>query len=135
MPRIDDVELTIIPDRPQNRARVAVSCNVEFTEFEVNTMNMLGLRYTLDCRILEDDIFMLPEPDPVVTFHALDYPRLPGGVERHERATFETLVPMSDLHEHDFGTDKLVAELKLQNEETGEWVVGRSQVVAIDLAA
>ncbi len=135
MPRIDHVELTIIPDRIQNRAKVAVSCGVEFSEFEVNAMNMLGLRYKLDCRILEENIYMLPKPEPVVTFHHQDFPRPMGGVERYEQAKFEAVVAMSDLREHDFGKDKLVAELKLQDEETGEWVVGRSQVVAIDLAA
>src|SRR6266568_1223197 len=135
MPRIDDVELTIVPDRSQNRANVAVSCGVEFSEFEVNAMNMLGLRYKLDCRILEADIYMLPKQDPVVTFHHQDFPRPMGGVERYEQAKFETVVALSDLREHDFGKDKLIAELKLQDEETGGWVVGRSQVVAIDLAA
>jgi len=135
MPRIDDVELTIIPERIQNRAEVAVSCRVEFSEFEVNAMHMLGLRYKLDCRILEEDIYMLPKPDPVVTFHHQDFPRPIGGVERHEQVKFETVVAMSDLCEHDFGKDKLVAELNLQDEETVAWVVARSQVVAIDLAA
>ena len=135
MPSIDDVELTIVPDRSQNRATVAVSCRVEFSEFEVNAMNMLGLRYKLDCRVLEEDIYMLPKQDPVVTFHHQDFPRPNGGVERHEQAKFETVVAMSALREHDFGKDKLVAELKLQDEETGAWVVARSKVVAIDLAA
>ena len=135
MPRIDDVELTIIPDRIQNRANVAVTCGVEFSEFEVNAMNMLGLRYKLDCRVLEEDIYMLPKQDPVVTFHHQDFPRPNDGVERSEQAKFEAVVALSDLREHDFGKDKLLAELKLQNEETGEWVVGRSQIVAIDLAA
>jgi len=135
MPRIDDVELTIIPDRIQNRANLAVTCGVEFSEFEANAMNMLGLRYKLDCRVLEEDIYMLLKQDLVVTFHHQDFPRPNGGVARHEQAKFEAVVAMSDLREHDFGKDKLLAELKLQNEETGEWVVGRSQVVAIDLAA
>ena len=135
MPRIDDVELTIVPDRIQNRANVAVTCRVEFSEFEVNAMNMLGLRYKLDCRVLEEDIYVLPKQDPVVTFPHQDFPRPNGGVERYEPAKFEAVVALSDLREHDFGKDKLLAELKLQNEETGEWVVARSQIVAIDLAA
>jgi hypothetical protein len=71
----------------------------------------------------------------VVTFLHQDFPRPAAGVERREQTTFEAVAVMSDLREHDFGKDKLVAELKLQNQETGEWVVGRSPVVAIDLAA
>jgi hypothetical protein len=134
MPRIDDVQLTIIPDRIRNRAKVVVSCLVEFSEFEVNAMNILGLRYKLDCRILEEDIYMLPKQSPVVTFLHQDFPRPMSGVEQYEQAKFEVVVPTSDLREHDFGKDKLIAELKLQDEETGRWVVGRSQVVAIDLA-
>lgn len=135
MPRIDDVELAILTDQPRNRAMVAVSCIVEFTEFEVNAMNMLGLRYKLYCRVLENDVFMLPKEEPVVTFQHHDFPRLPGGVERCEHATFEKIVAVSDLREHDFGKDKLVAELNLQNQETGAWLVRRSEVIAIDLAA
>ena len=135
MATINDVELTIIPDRPRSHASVAVSCKVEFTDFEVNAMQVLGLQYRLDCRVLENDIFMLPRQDPVVTFHGQSFPRPGSGVEQHEQANFATDVEMGVLHEHDFGKDKLVAEVKLQNEETGEWVVARSQVVAIDLVA
>src|SRR6266566_4674251 len=133
MPTIDDVELTIITDPPQNLATVAVSCNVEFSEFEVNSMNLLGLRYKLHCWVIENDIYMLPKDDPAVSFPHHNFPRLAGAAERYEHATFEAVVALSDLHEHDFGKEKLVAALKLQNEETGQWVVGRSQVVAIDL--
>jgi len=131
MPRIDGVVLTIISDRTQNRA----GRGVEFSEFEVKAMNVLGLRYKLDCRILEEDIYMLPKQGPVVTSHHQGFPRPVGGVERYDQAKFEAVVAISDLREHDFGKDKLVAELELQNQETGEWVVGRSHVVAADLAA
>ena len=44
---INNAELAITTDRPQDRATLVVSCDVNFTEVEVNAMDILGLRYTL----------------------------------------------------------------------------------------
>jgi hypothetical protein len=52
MATITSSELTVTTNRPDDRASVVVSCDVEFTEVEVNAMNMLGLRYTLTCQVL-----------------------------------------------------------------------------------
>ena len=132
MATINNAKLAITTDRPLDRAKVVVNCDVDFTEVEVNAMNMLGLRYTLHCRVL--DRIMLEE-DPVVTFHHQDLPRMSGGATRSMHAEFDAVVAMTDLNEHVFGKDKLVAELKLKNEETGSELVKRSEVIAIDLAA
>jgi hypothetical protein len=47
----------------------------------------------------------------------------------------ETVRPISDLHTHVFTQDRLRAELRLRNEETGDAVVTETEVVAIDLAS
>ena len=132
MATITNAELTITTDRPQDRANVVVSCDVQFTEVEVNAMNMLGLQYTLHCKILNKE--MLDE-DPVESFHHQTFPRIPGGAMRYEHVVFDSSTAMSNLHESVFGKDKLVAELKLKNEETGATVVQRTEVIAADLAA
>jgi hypothetical protein len=132
MASIKHPQLAITTDRPRDKATIVVSCDVEFTEFEVNAMNMLGVRYTLQCHLMDMDMLY---PDSVVAFDRQQFPRVPGGANTRELAAFETDAAMSDLHWYVFGKDKLLAELKLQNEETGEWVVARSQIVAIDLAA
>ena len=65
MPTIQNAELAITTDRPRQRATVIVKCDVNFTEVEVNAMDMLGLRYTLGCQVLNK--YLLDE-DPVITF-------------------------------------------------------------------
>ena len=42
---------------------------------------------------------------------------------------------MDNLHERMIGKDKLLAEIKLKDEETGAEVVQRSEVIDVDLAA
>ena len=62
------------------------------------------------------------------------FPRAAGApVSRNERVVFETVRVMSDLRNHIFSKDQLVAELKLRNEETGEQVINQTRVVAMDL--
>ena len=132
MPTIKHADLSVTTDRPLDRATVIVSCDVEFTDVEVNAMNVLGLRYRLDCRVLNK---YLLEQDPVVTYRHHSYPRFASEGRQYEHAVFETNVSMAAMNEHIFGKDTLVAELTLKNEETGEQVVERSEEIKIDLAA
>jgi hypothetical protein len=132
MPSIHDAELTITTDRPQDQATLIVSCNVHFTEVEVNAMNILGLRYTLHCQVLNKELL---DEDPVASFRHQSFPRNDGAAREREHAVFETRVPMGNLHERLIGKDKLVAQLKLKNEETHEEEVKRTDVIAVDLAA
>jgi hypothetical protein len=132
MATISNAALTITTDRPEDRAHVVVSCDVQFTEVEVNAMNMLGLQYTLHCNVLNKE--MLDE-DPVVSYHHQTFPRTPGEALRYEHGMFDSSTAMSNLHERMFGKDRLVAELKLKNEETGSEVVQRTEVIEADLAA
>jgi hypothetical protein len=132
MPTISNAELAITTDRPENRATVVVTADLEFTEVEVNAMDMLGLRYTLDCQVLNK---YLIDDDPMLTFHAHSYPREDGRAHRYEHAYFETSVPMDSLHERILGKDNLAAELKLKNEETGSVDTARTESIAVDLAA
>jgi len=132
MPTIKNADLAISTDRPQDRATVVVSCDVEFTDVEVNAMNVLGLRYTLNCRVLNK--YLLDE-DSVVTYVHHSYPPFAGEGRRYEHAVFDTNVSIALLNEHVFGKDTLVAELTLNNDETGEQVVERTEEISIDLAA
>ena len=132
MASIEHPQLAITTDPPRDKARIVVSCDVEFTEFEVNAMNMLGVRYTLQCHLLDMDMLY---PDSVVAFDRQEFPRVPGGANTHELAAFETNAAMSDLHWYVFGKDTLVAQLTLRNEETGIETVNHSDVMRVDLAA
>jgi hypothetical protein len=71
---------------------------------------------------------------PVVTFQSQIFPTVPGAALSTEHALFDTVSVVTDLHEHVFGKDQLVAELKLKNEETGTEEIQRTEVIAIDLA-
>ena len=132
MATITNAELTITTNRPEDRASVVVTCDVGFTQVEVNAMNMLGLQYTLHCQVLNRE--MLDE-EPVVSYDHQQFPRIAGEARQYEYATFDTYEPMDNLHDRLIGKDKLVAQLKLKNEETGAEDVKRTEIVAIDLAA
>jgi len=132
MPSIINPELTITTDRPADRAAVRVRCDLHFTEVEVNAMNLLGLTYTLSSRILNEYVL---DDDPVVVYESQTFPRVPRAARAHEEALFYTYVPMENLHERLLGKDKLIGELTLRNDETGEETVRRTDELAIDLAA
>ncbi len=132
MPSIQNANLTIATDRPRDRATIIVGCDVQFTEVEVNAMDILGLRYTLSCRVLNK--YLLDE-DPVVTYDEIRFPRFEGEGRRYEHVAFDTHEPMYMLHERLLGKDKLVAELTLKNDETGQTDTVRTDEIAVDLAA
>jgi hypothetical protein len=132
MAEINNPQLTVTTHRPQARATVVVSCDLEFTEVEVNAMNLLGMQYTLTCQVLNKDLF---DEDPVITYQEQTFPRLSGDAHRNEHAVFETFEAMELLHERLIGKDRLVAQLKLTNEETKAEVTNRTEVIELDLAA
>ena len=132
MPTIKNPQLSITTDRPQNTATVEVNADIEFTEVEVNAMDLLGLRYTVSCQVLNK---YLIDDDPMLTFRPHSYPHEHIGARRYEHAFFATFVPMDTLHERLLGKDNLVAELRLKNDETGEEYVARTEEIAVDLAA
>ena len=45
-------------------ATVVASCDVELTDFEVNAVNVLRPRYTVDCRVINRDIQYENTPQP-----------------------------------------------------------------------
>jgi hypothetical protein len=132
MPTITNPELTVTTHRPADRASVIVSCGVEFTEVEVNAMNLLGLEYTLTCRVLNKDFL---DEDPVVTFRPRTFPRTAGEGRGYEHVVFDTYEAMDALHERLIGKDKLLARLILTNEETRAEVSAQTETIAVDLAA
>lgn len=132
MATIDTVELKVTPNRARDTATMVVSCEVEFTDFEVNAMNLLGLAYNFQCRLQDLD---MPYADPVHSFDWQHFPRVPGGAMLHEHVVFEAVLATSRLHVYVFGRDGLFAAVTLTNEETGAEVTRRSKVVAFDLAA
>src|SRR4051812_21735913 len=116
MPTIENAELIISTERPGDRANVIVSCDVEFTEVEVNAMDLLGLKYTLTCQVINDYLIY---DDQILTFHPRQYPRKDEMARHPEPVMFEIQVTMDSLHERIFGKDKLAAQLTLRNDETG----------------
>jgi len=132
MATINNPELTVTTNRPTDRAMVVVSCDVEFTEVEVNAMNLLGLQYTLSCEVLNKDVL---DDDLVITYPAQRFPIARGEARRYEHVVFDTHQYMESLHERLIGKDKLVAELTLTNEETHADVKARTEVIEVDLAA
>jgi hypothetical protein len=132
MAAITDARLSVAIDVSRDKAALVVTCDVAFTEVEVNAMNVLGLQYTLQCRVhhknrLEDDL--------VLQYRDLTFPRVAGEARPNERAEFDETVPQDNLHERYFGTYTLSAELRLRNGETGAEVSEWTEAVRIDRAA
>ena len=132
MATLNTVELKVTTNRPQDTATMVVSCAVEFTDFEVNAMNLLGLRYNLQCQLQDLD---MPYADTVHGFDSQHFPRVPSGVIPHEHVVFEAVLATSSLHVYVLGRDGLFATVTLTNGETGTKVTQRSKFVALDLAA
>ena len=131
MPTINNSTLIVTTDRPADRAIVTVNCDVEFTEVEVNAMNLLGLEYRLSCQVLNKELL---DEDPVLTYRPQTFPRLPGDAHRYEHVVFGADEYMDTLHERLIGKDKLVAKLTLTNQETHAEVTARTEEIAVDLA-
>jgi len=132
MASITNPQLAIATDRARNEATVVVECDLEFTEFEVNAMRQLGLRYELRCELLNMEMLY---PESVANFVWQEFPLLPAEARAHEHAIFRTVSTMSELHLYIFGKDSLVGQLTLKNEETGAAQFARTHVVMVDLAA
>lgn len=100
MATINRVDLKVTTNRPQGEATVTVSCDVEFTDFEVNAMNMLGLRYELQCRLEDMDRLYA---DKVLHFDTRHFPLVLSKATRFEHVVLQTIAAMSDLHVYIFG--------------------------------
>jgi hypothetical protein len=127
---IDHARLQVFTSALENQATVVASCDVEFSDFEVNAINALGLRYSIDCRVLNKD---LQFEDTVVRYKRKDLPLDAQRVANSQHVVFDTVTVMSDLHEHVFTRDQLVAEFTLTDQETKAAQVERSAVVTVDL--
>jgi hypothetical protein len=133
MASINNVWFAIDADRLHDRASISVTCDIEFTDVEVNAINMLGLRYRVQCMIVRKDLW---QREPVAILDECILPRLTERtVSSREHVEFNSDRPMSDLHTHFLSKDKLQAEVQLVNEETGDSVVSRTDYVAVDLTA
>jgi hypothetical protein len=130
MATMRNAQLAVTTDRFDNMATLVASCDVDFTEFEVNAMTMLGLHYTVACQVLNRD---LQYEDPVIRFSDQELPPVATEATQTEHVEFRSDSVMSDLHEHLFTKDQLVAEFTLTNMETGAAETLRSNVVAVDL--
>jgi hypothetical protein len=115
-----------------DRAAVVVSCDVDFTDVEVNAMNMLGLEYSLTCEVMNKELI---DEDLVLSYPAQQFPIVAGDARRHSHIVFDTHEWMDALHERLIGKDKLVARLTLTNEETKSAVTVKTEVISVDLAA
>jgi hypothetical protein len=132
MATISNPELTVTTNRPVDRAAVIVNCDIEFTDVEVNAMNMLGLKYNLTCEVYNKELF---DEDLVISYPVQQFPSASGAVESSAHVVFDTHEWMDSMHERLIGKDKLVAKLTLTNQETQEAVKAQTEVIAVDLAA
>lgn len=132
MATIIDPQLSIQVDKALAVANVRVTCGMEFTDFEVSSMNLLGFRYTLECHLLNMEMLY---PETIINFVPRQFPRIRDGAKAYEEPAFEAVAPTKDLHLYIFGKDSVVAELRLSNQDVGTVSVKRTPVMLVDLAA
>ena len=132
MATIIDPQLSIQVDRASELVTVTATCGVEFTEVEVRSMNLLGLRYTLECHLLDRETIY---PEAVIDFAAQQFPPVRDGARAYEQPVFEASAKRKDLHLYVFGKDTVAAELRLSNEDVGTLSVKRTPTTLVDLAA
>ena len=131
MATIVNPKLAVSVDRLHDRASISVGCDVDFTDVELNAIQLLGLSYHVQCQLHDKDLW---EVRPVAIFDDWTLPRpTEMSVSKHEHVVFNTDRPTTDLHTHFLSNDQLQAEVKLRNDETGEEVVARTDFVAVDL--
>ena len=131
MPTIHDLKLEVLTDPLHDGAILRVSCEVTFTNFEVKATEKLKLRYRAQCRVYAKDLWYA-EPVAVLDDQELPQP-LESRVSATEHLEFSSVRERSNLHIHLFTEDQLFAEVTLQNEQTGETIVSRSESFAVDL--
>src|SRR5262245_30066608 len=115
MASITNPRLAIATDRAHDEATVTVVCDVQFTDFEVNAMNQLGLRYALRCRVFNKNPWY---ETTSLMLEDVELPRVPGAAIGLEEVAFEAVAPLDALREHMVTRDELFAELTLVNNET-----------------
>ncbi len=122
------------PGRLNHQETITVTCDIEFTDVEVNAMNLLHLRYSLQCQIFDKDFW---ERKPVAVLDEWTFPKITETtVSKNEHVVFNTDRPITDLHTHFLSNDQLQAELTLRNEETGQVeAVSRTDYISVDLVA
>jgi len=130
MASIEHPQLQVSTDPLQNQARVVANCDIAFTDFEINAMDVLGLQYSIDCQVFNKD---LQYEDTVLRYDRQNLPRGTQRAANAEHVVFDMVAVMSDLHEHVFTRDQLVAEFTLIDQETHAAQVIRSAVVRVDL--
>src|SRR6185503_2105105 len=100
MATITNAELTVTTNHPEDRASVVVTCDVEFTEVEVNAMNILGLQYTLHCQVLNKELL---DEVPVVSYRHRRFPRVAGSARPYEYVRLDAYEPTYQLHDRLIG--------------------------------
>ena len=78
--------LRIAPDPLDNQATIIATCDIEFTDFEMQAMNLLELQYAIDCRVLNKDLWY---EAMIVALRSPDLCRVPIGA-RNAKTTWSS---------------------------------------------
>ncbi len=128
MASLTNARLAITVNLPAGTAKIAVTCEVRFTQLERFLMQN-GLRFRLDCQVWGEDNGQgawIDSDDHLFNYASVFFPdATPTQVEN---VTFDTTVSLRVLRE-DSGTDEIYGQLILRNLEDGSRVRRRTNVV------
>jgi hypothetical protein len=130
MASITNQHLQVATIRPNVAGSAVVTCDVEFTEFEVNAMNVLGLQFELHCELVETGLL---EGNSIHIWPTL---MIPGDVaaSRSRTAVFETHLTVAQISQRLIGPDKLAGYLTLRNVETNETLTANTETRGVNFA-
>src|SRR5437764_1495245 len=97
MASINNVSFAIDADHLHDRASISVSCDIEFTDVEVNAINMLGLRYRVQCLIFNKDLWDTYRQMTDLHTHFLSKDKLQAEVQLVNEETGDSVASRTDF--------------------------------------
>lgn len=117
MAAIQDPKLEIIPDDASRKAQVRVTCELQFTDQEIEAMNEHpnGLFYQLYCWLMGEDLGEQSLINPDDFLYSFGTRRFPDGPPNPTQTiAFETTLDYDVLNEDVIGQDEIYAKFMLQ---------------------
>jgi hypothetical protein len=117
MASINDPKLEITPDDASRQAQVRVTCELHFTDQEIEVMRQTpnGLFYQLFCWLMGEDLgeeALINADDWLYSFETKSFPD--GPIDPVQAISFETTLGYNVLNEDIIGQDEIYAKFLLQ---------------------
>lgn len=110
---LNNAKLAIQLQLPDRKATATVTCNVNFSNTDIQKMKLGILTYKVTCRLMERD----ENPDDYIFSFPQQLTFTGSGIHATQPVTFSTLNPIDSarLDQDNDGLDEIYAEIKMVN--------------------